>query len=88
MTSPKRKAGMSTTNQINEKLQKTLLEKGLDLVSVILILVTFIYIFVYWSSLPNQIPMRFDSDGVVSQWGRKKSIKGLPFYWTNSLGSF
>lgn len=68
------------SNQLNTKIRKTLFEKCFDMLSILLIVVTFLYIYVNWSSLPHSIPMRFDSDGGVSQLGSKKSIFGLPVF--------
>ncbi|MGG4268510.1 hypothetical protein [Peribacillus simplex] len=67
-------------NRLNVKTQRTLFEKCFDLLSVISIIVIFLFIYLKWSSLLNNIPMRFDSDGGVSQWGSKKSILELPVF--------
>lgn len=33
-----------------------------------------------WSSVPDSVPMRLDSDGNVSQWESRQSIFGLPVF--------
>ncbi|WP_433750681.1 DUF1648 domain-containing protein [Falsibacillus pallidus] len=65
-------------NRLNEKIQRTLFEKCFDLLSVIAVIVILIFIYLKWSTIPSQIPMKYDSDGGISQWGSKKSILGLP----------
>ncbi|MGE7603490.1 DUF1648 domain-containing protein [Peribacillus sp. NPDC097675] len=70
------------------KNKKTIFERSLDLASLILLIIIFIYICIQWSALPDSIPMRFDSAGVVSQWGDKKSILGLPFIGLVAFGVF
>ena len=59
-------------------MNKTLMERLFDVISLLLLIMTFVYIFIKWSALPSDIPMGFDSSGVVSQWGDKKSVLGLP----------
>ena len=62
------------------KIKQTLFERFLDLISLILLLLIVLYIFINWSDFPDQIPMRYDSVGDVSQWGNKLSVLGLPFF--------
>ena len=57
--------------------KKTSIERSLDIASLILLIITFVYIIIKWTALPDSIPMTFDTSG-VSQWGDKKSILGLP----------
>jgi hypothetical protein len=64
----------------SDAIKKTLFERFFDLISLILLVIIFLYIYIKWSVLPNSIPMRFDSVEGVSQWGDKKSILGLPFF--------
>lgn len=68
--------------------KRTAIERSLDLASLILLIVIFIYISFKWSVLPDSIPMNFDSSGVVSQWGDKKSILGLPLIGLVAFGVF
>ena len=58
---------------------QTLLERFLDITVIILFVISFAYLFLRWSDMPNHIPMGFDADGHVSQRGDKMSILGLPF---------
>ncbi len=41
-------------------------------------LATWIFIFVRWGDIPNQIPMQTDYSGNVTRWGDKSSIIVLP----------
>ena len=59
---------------------KTLLDNTLDIMALILLLVGFIYLFLEWPALPNDIPLKYDSSGMVSQWGNKQSDIGLPIF--------
>ncbi|MFJ7746910.1 DUF1648 domain-containing protein [Peribacillus sp. NPDC097295] len=68
--------------------KRTAIERSLDLASLILLIVIFIYICFKWSVLPDSIPMSFDSSGVASQWGDKKSILGLPLIGLVAFGVF
>ncbi|MFJ7850376.1 DUF1648 domain-containing protein [Peribacillus sp. NPDC097224] len=68
--------------------KKTAIERSLDLASMILLIIIFVYIWFKWSALPDSIPMKFDSSGLVSQWGDKKSILGLPLIGLAAYGVF
>ena len=61
-------------------MNKTLMERLFDVISLLLLIMTFVYIFIKWSSLPSDIPMGFDSSGGISHWGDRKSILGLPLF--------
>ena len=61
------------------KIKKTLFERFLDLISLILLFLILLYIFINWSDMPDEIPMGYNSVGDVSKWGNKLSILGLPF---------
>ena len=67
--------------------KKTAIERSLDIASLILLIIIFVYIIIKWSALPDSIPMKFDSSG-VSQWGDKKSILGLPLIGLLAFGMF
>lgn len=60
--------------------KKTLFERIFDFATLILLIFLFLYIYMKLSTLPNNIPMRFDSSGIASQWGNKISILDLPFF--------
>jgi len=67
---------------------KTLLEHTLDITALILLLVAFIYVFLEWSALPNSIPLKYDSSGIVAQSGNKMSVLGLPTIGVLAWGVF
>lgn len=60
--------------------KKTLFEFSFNIISLILLIIIFVYIMIIWSDIPNSIPMTFDSNGHVSHWGEKKSILALPLF--------
>ncbi|MGG0741138.1 DUF1648 domain-containing protein [Niallia taxi] len=63
-----------------DNIQKSSIEKFLNLISWILLITTFLYLSFKWSSIPNSIPMRFDSNGIITHYGNKISILGLPIF--------
>ncbi|MGK9185665.1 hypothetical protein KXS12_25980 [Priestia filamentosa] len=63
------------------KHQKTNLEKYLNIISLTLLVILFLFLFVKWSSLPNNIPLKYDNE-VVLEWGNKISALGLPVFAT------
>ncbi|MFP3846153.1 hypothetical protein [Priestia filamentosa] len=61
------------------KHQKTNLEKYLNIISLTLLVIPFLFLFAKWSSLPNNIPLKYDNE-VVLEWGNKISALGLPVF--------
>ncbi|MDM5155540.1 DUF1648 domain-containing protein [Bacillus sp. DX1.1] len=59
-------------------IPKTKFEKALDILSVILLCGTFLYVFYMWGDLPEKIPSHFDGSGTPDAWNGKESIWILP----------
>ncbi|MHB9030978.1 MAG: DUF1648 domain-containing protein [Candidatus Latescibacterota bacterium] len=52
--------------------------KTLNRVGLLLILILFVLPIVFWSSLPNRIPQRFNFFGEVVAWGGKEVLFFIP----------
>ncbi|MBB6454622.1 putative membrane protein [Salirhabdus euzebyi] len=65
-------------NRPEIEIPKTPFEKLLELISVLIIFVTFIYIMYVWKDLPENMPMHFNAFGEPDAWGPKASIFMLP----------
>lgn len=72
-------------NQPVLHLPKTGLEKILDIVSLLLIIINFGYLISVWDALPEQVPIHFNGKGEVDGWGGRAVIWLLPtislFLW-------
>ncbi|MGE7601937.1 DUF1648 domain-containing protein [Peribacillus sp. NPDC097675] len=72
-------------NQPVLHLPKTGLEKVMDIVSLLLIIINFIYLISVWNTLPEQVPIHFNGKGEVDGWGGRVVIWLLPtislFLW-------
>ncbi|MFJ7745616.1 DUF1648 domain-containing protein [Peribacillus sp. NPDC097295] len=66
-------------------LPKTGAEKMMDIVSLLLIIINFIYLISVWNTLPEQVPIHFNGKGEVDGWGGRVVIWLLPtislFLW-------
>ena len=61
-------------NQPVLHLPKTGLEKILDIVSLLLIIINFGYLISVWDALPEQVPIHFNGKGEVDGWGGRAVI--------------
>ena len=61
------------------KRNKTPLELILDIISLLFLIASLLYIIMEWSSLPNRIPFQFNF-GEVKIWGSKASVIALPLF--------
>ncbi|MFJ7678604.1 DUF1648 domain-containing protein [Peribacillus sp. NPDC097206] len=62
------------------KRKRTLIEMILDIISLLFLISSVVYIMTEWSSLPSQIPFQFNSFGKVSILGSKESVLALPLF--------
>lgn len=60
------------------KLPLTGWEKGLEILSVMGVLFTFILVYQSWGILPDRIPTHFGFTGQPDAWGNKESLFFLP----------
>lgn len=66
------------TNQPVLHLPKTGVEKMMDSISLLLIVINMIYLISVWSTLPEQVPIHFNIKGEVDGWGGRAVIWLLP----------
>ncbi|WP_010283219.1 DUF1648 domain-containing protein [Bacillus timonensis] len=64
------------------KLPKTLSEKILETLSIVILLGIYGYIIVNWSEIPDRVPTHFNFAGEPDSWGGKGSILILPIIAT------
>ncbi|RFU63928.1 DUF1648 domain-containing protein [Peribacillus glennii] len=69
---------MERQNRPILKIEKTRLESVLNMVSLLVFCGMLMYLFLKWASLPNLIPIHFDSAGNPDGWGNKGVIWLLP----------
>ncbi|MGE7602580.1 DUF1648 domain-containing protein [Peribacillus sp. NPDC097675] len=61
------------------KRNRTPLEIILDILSLLFLIASLLYIITEWSSLPSRIPFQFNF-GEVKIWGSKGSVIALPLF--------
>jgi uncharacterized membrane protein len=64
------------------KVEKTNLERILGIVSFVMVVMLWMYLFLCWSSIPDKIPSHFGVLGKVDSWGSKSSLIALPIVMT------
>ena len=62
------------------KRKRTPLELTLDIISLLFLIGSIVYIIMEWSSLPSRIPFQFNSFTEVKNWGSKGSVFALPLF--------
>lgn len=65
---------MYKENRPKLKLQKTQSRKIIEIITFIAIAFCFVYPAIYYSSLPDKIPMHFNFSGNVDKYGAKNSV--------------
>lgn len=60
------------------KLRHTSFQKAIEIITIIILLSTFIYLILSWGKLPDKIPGHYNSAGVVDRWGSKNEILIMP----------
>lgn len=61
-----------------KKLSYSTFEKILQIISGVIVILSFLLISIYWSKLPNKIPTHYDALGSPDAQGQKDSIFILP----------
>lgn len=46
----------------------------LDLVSILIMITTFLYLVLFWSTIPEKIPGHYNSSGLIDRWGNKSEL--------------
>jgi uncharacterized membrane protein len=60
------------------KLKYTKLQRIIELITVIVLFLIWIYLILSWGSIPDKIPGHYNAQGVVDRWGNKNEILALP----------
>lgn len=64
------------------KLKFTVFQKGIEVISAIVLLALICYIALNWASVPDRIPSHFNGSGVADAWTNKSFIVFLPIVCT------
>jgi uncharacterized membrane protein len=64
------------------KVEKTNLERILGIVSFVMVVMLWVYLFMSWPSIPDKIPAHFSFLGEVDSWGSKISLIAFPIIMT------
>jgi uncharacterized membrane protein len=59
-------------------IKKAATDRGIDAVSMLLLLLIWIYVVVSYISLPEQIPVHYNLEGVADRYGNKITVFILP----------
>lgn len=59
-------------------IPRSLTESILDAISLIVLIGSFVYTAMSWSSLPEQVPIHFDMEGEADEWGSRMTLLWLP----------
>lgn len=65
---------MEIKDRLKITIPKTLLEKTLDITTIILFIIGIIYCLQQWMTLPDQIPIHFNMKGEPDGWGGKWGV--------------
>ena len=66
----------------NIKVEISSFERVLGIVSFVMLVMLWLYLFTNWSSVPDKIPTHFGFSGILDAWGGKSSIIFLPIVMT------
>lgn len=59
------------------KVEKTNFQRILEIISFVIVVMLWVYLFKFWSSIPDKIPVHFNALGEVDSWGGKSSLIAL-----------
>ncbi|WP_347551540.1 DUF1648 domain-containing protein [Pseudalkalibacillus hwajinpoensis] len=60
------------------KVEKSFLQRLFDLGGLVMLLLCLLYLYLEWSALPEEVPIHFNGQGEVNDWGGKGSLLLLP----------
>lgn len=60
------------------KVKNTKYQSFLEGLTAILVLSTWIFLMLNWSSIPNTVPGHYNAAGIVDRWGNKNEILIIP----------
>ncbi|MFT4412306.1 DUF1648 domain-containing protein [Fredinandcohnia humi] len=64
------------------KIPKTMSEKIMDVLSILLLVGMYVFIIFSWNELPDRVPAHFNAAGEPDRWGGKGSVLVLPIVAT------
>lgn len=64
------------------KLKYTKLQIVIEIVTILVLVGMYVFLFLTWDSLPDKIPGHYDAAGVVNRWGSKNELIALPVITT------
>lgn len=75
------------------KLKYTKFQRIIELITIIILFLIWIYLIQSWDKLPNKIPGHYNGAGIVDRWGNKNEILAIPiisvvFYLLLTIVSF
>lgn len=59
-------------------MAKRIIRIALEVLSLIVLLGTILFLIIYWKHIPEQVPTHFDGAGQIDSWGEKKALWLLP----------
>lgn len=59
-------------------MKKSLLDKSLNRLCLLILLGTAVFLTLYWKSIPPEVPMHYNAVGEIDRWGSRKSLLVLP----------
>lgn len=63
---------------MNHKIKKTKYDIAVNIISMITLIGTFLYLIINWGNIPDQIPGHYDFTGSVDRWGNKSELWVCP----------
>ncbi|MFT8316091.1 MAG: DUF1648 domain-containing protein [Clostridium sp.] len=60
------------------KLKYSIAEKIIFVLTVIVLILNFIFVIIYWKDMPSTIPIHFDFSGKPNGWGGRGTLLVLP----------
>ncbi|MCA0993723.1 DUF1648 domain-containing protein [Pseudalkalibacillus hwajinpoensis] len=60
------------------EVDKTFIQKGFDLATLIFLLLSIVYLSLEWAGIPNRVPIHFNATGEADNWGSKMAIILFP----------
>lgn len=57
---------------------KRIIRIVLEILSLLILLGTVLFLIIYWKHIPDQVPTHFDGTGQVTDWGDKTTVLILP----------
>lgn len=63
-----------------KKQHLTPLQWGIEGISIVLMVLPFVYLLIVWPHLPTRVPTHYNAMGVADSWGDKSSVWILPIF--------